>query len=134
MGFGITESKSILMSKTFWGSIIGLTSALFPTFYQHIVGAVGISDQSLMTSKIVGAIGAALAIYGRFAATQPMTLTGGPAMVKVDDPPVEKVIGHADNVITTSDGATVTRHTAIIETTTRILSPDSPPLVNKLPQ
>jgi hypothetical protein len=92
MAFGITQAKSIFTSKTFWGSVIGLVSVLFPTFFQHLAAAFGISDPSLIASKIVGGIGALLAIYGRFAAVQPVTLTGGPTLVPiVGVPPIGSV-------------------------------------------
>jgi hypothetical protein len=89
MSFGITQAKSIFSSKVFWGSIISLVSVISPSFYQHVLSLIGVSDPNVLAAKIVGGIGVALAIYGRFAATQPVTLTGGPVPVALD--PGQKV-------------------------------------------
>jgi hypothetical protein len=76
MTFDATQAKSIFTSKTFWGSLLGLVAILFPHAFAHLLTAANISDPSLLSDKIVGGIGGALAIYGRWTATQPVTLTG----------------------------------------------------------
>jgi hypothetical protein len=71
MAFDPTQAKSILQSKTFWGALIALVAVLFPGTFAKI----GIPQADLV-DKVVGGIGAVLAIYGRFSATQMVTLTG----------------------------------------------------------
>ncbi len=68
------DTKSILSSKTFWGSIIALVAVMFP----HIYTNLGLTDANSVgvVDKIVGGLGGALAFYGRFAATTAVTLTG----------------------------------------------------------
>lgn len=124
MAFGIADSKSILTSKTFYGALLALTSVLFPSFYLHLMTAIGIDDPSQIADKIVAVIGALLTIYGRFAANQPVTLTGSPAIIKTDDP-IEQTI------ITTPDSTTV-RKMAIVETTTTIIPVDEQAKQNKV--
>jgi hypothetical protein len=84
--FDIASAKSIFQSKTFYGAILALTAVLFPTLYAHILTAVGISDPTLIASKIVGGIGGVLAIYGRFVATQTVTLLGSPETPVTPEP------------------------------------------------
>jgi hypothetical protein len=76
--YDINSAKSIFESKTFYGAILALTAVLFPTLYAHILTSVGIMDPNLIAAKIVGGIGGVLAIYGRFVATQAVTLMGSP--------------------------------------------------------
>lgn len=58
------EVKSMLYSKTIWGSLIAVAGAL--------MGAFGLDASSLtgMESEIVTFIGSALAIYGRITAVK----------------------------------------------------------------
>jgi len=70
----VKDYKSILMSTTFWGAIISAFSLLFPNVYAKF----GITDQTVLVSHIVGAIGTIITIYGRFTATKKVTLTGRP--------------------------------------------------------
>lgn len=112
MAFGIAQSKSILTSKTFYGSLIGLVSVLFPHFFTRLTAAIGINDPNQIAVQIVGFAGAAFAIYGRFAATQPVTLTGGPTLVQSQQP------------AESSGDSTTTRKMALIETTTKIIPVD----------
>lgn len=70
--------KSIFSSKTFYGAVVALVAIVFPGFYSHALTAIGISDPGVIVDKIFGAVGAALAIYGRFTATAVTTLTGAP--------------------------------------------------------
>lgn len=123
MAFGIAESKSILTSKTFYGALLGLTSVLFPSFYLHLMTAIGINDPSQIADKIIAVIGALLTIYGRFAANQPVTLTGTPAIIQTDD--------LIEQPITTPDSTTV-RKMAIVETTTTIIPVDEQAKQNKV--
>lgn len=70
------EAKSIFTSKTFYGGVLSLTSVLFPHFYQHALAAIGVNDPDAISTYVVGLIGGALAIYGRFVAVQPVSLFG----------------------------------------------------------
>jgi hypothetical protein len=70
---GLVNTKSILQSKTFWGAAVSLFAVLCPGVFMKL----GI-DANGLTDKIVGAIGGGLAIYGRLAATQVVTVLGGP--------------------------------------------------------
>jgi hypothetical protein len=115
MAFNITQAKSILSSKTFYGSLLGLTSVLFPSFYAHLMAAIGISDPTAVATKIVGAVGAAFAIYGRFAAVQHVTLTGGPVLVPTAIP----LAGGGES--------TTVKKLAMVETTTTITPVEGQP-------
>ena len=74
MAFDSTQVKSIFSSKTFYGAVIALLSVLFP----HVYANLGITDANAaaLVDKIVGGFGGILAIYGRFSATQSVSLTG----------------------------------------------------------
>lgn len=74
----MNSTKSILLSKTFWGSLLALIASVDPSLYVKILGWIGVSDPTLLSAKIIGLVGAAFAIYGRMAATQQVTLTGKP--------------------------------------------------------
>lgn len=111
MPFGVTQAKSIFTSKTFWGALFALTSVLFPHTYEHLMAAIGINDPALISGKIVGFFAVMFAIYGRLAATQPVTLTGGPVLV-----PLPFSASQADGSETMT-----TRRTAVVETTTKIM-------------
>lgn len=113
MAFTITETKSILTSKTFYGSLLGLTSVIFPHFYSHLMLAIGITDPADVADKIVGGMGAALALYGRFAAEQHVTLTGRPILTPS---PVPVVTGNSS----------VVEKLAMVRTTTTITPVDPP--------
>jgi hypothetical protein len=119
MAFGITDSKSILTSKTFYGALLSLSSVLFPSFYLHLMTAIGINDPAQIADKLVAVVGALYTIYGRFAATQPVTLTGAPAVVYTNESvPTEPVV-------TTNPDSTTIRKMAIIETKTTIIPVDN---------
>jgi uncharacterized membrane protein YwaF len=66
--------KSIFTTVTFWGTAISFFALMFPNVWVKF----GITDQSALAAHIVGAIGAIVAIYGRFRATKLVTLTGAP--------------------------------------------------------
>lgn len=66
-------TKSLLVSKTFYGALIALFAVMFPTIWVAI-GFQG--DAAALADKLVGAIGTGIAIYGRLAATHNVTLTG----------------------------------------------------------
>lgn len=72
----MNSTKSIFLSKTFWGSLLALIASIDPSLYTKILGWIGISDPTLLAAKIIGLFGAAFAIYGRVVATQSVTLTG----------------------------------------------------------
>lgn len=76
MAFNPQEAKSIFSSTTFWGSIVSLAAMLVPHIYTNIVGT---ASQTSVVSTIVGVVGFAITVYGRFTATQPVTWTGAPA-------------------------------------------------------
>lgn len=62
-----SETKSILLSKTFWGAILAGVSALFGVFGVEISGA----EQAILVDSVatVGAVlGTVTAIYGRLRA------------------------------------------------------------------
>lgn len=65
-------SKNILMSKTFWGAALALVAVLFPGVFVTL----GLGDSAMLADKIVGGLGAVLAIYGRFAATSTVSILG----------------------------------------------------------
>lgn len=67
-------TKSVFGSVTFWGAIITAFSLLFPSVYSKL-GLTGM-DASVIAAHIVGIIGTAITIYGRFRATIKVTLTG----------------------------------------------------------
>ena len=64
------QTKSFLTSTTIWGILIGLISQIATRAGIHFP-----ADQAGLTNDIVGLIGTALAIYGRFTASQPLHIT-----------------------------------------------------------
>lgn len=68
----MNETKSILLSKTVWGVIIGVLGILLPKF-----GLMPLDDAAadMLAGEIVSAIGALLAIYGRIKAVKKITVT-----------------------------------------------------------
>lgn len=86
MASTIVPAKSIFLSKTFWGSILALLSVIDPTYYQHLLNSINISDPNLIVAKITGFMGAALAIYGRYVATQVVTIIGKDKVVELPNP------------------------------------------------
>lgn len=70
------EVKSIFTSVTFWGALITMCAALFPTIFV----AIGLDPNSsaIYAQKIVAGIGTAIAIWGRLRARQVATVTGAP--------------------------------------------------------
>jgi uncharacterized membrane protein YwaF len=66
--------KSIFTSVTFWGTAISFFALMFPNVWVKF----GVTNQADLAAHIVGAIGAIVAIYGRFRATKLVTLTGKP--------------------------------------------------------
>lgn len=75
MSFDPSNVKSIFQSQTFWGSVVSLVAMLAPHIYTNIVGS---ATQTTVVSTIVGVIGFLWTVWGRFHATQPVTLTGKP--------------------------------------------------------
>ena len=63
----VSDPKSILESKTFWGLVIAI---LVPTAAKHGI----IIDPTGTATDLSTAIGAILALYGRFSATSPVKL------------------------------------------------------------
>lgn len=68
------QVKSFLLSKTIWGAIIALVATLFPHLFSSIIGVLGVSDPTALAAQIVAAMGAILAIIGRFTAKTTVTL------------------------------------------------------------
>jgi hypothetical protein len=68
-------SKSIFKSTTFWGAILTALAIAVPT----LTAKFGLTSANVSTDAqwIVGAITTVITIYGRFTASQPVTLTGG---------------------------------------------------------
>ncbi len=68
------EPKWFLKSKTIWGVVISILPALLP-----VLGLSFSADDTVLISNsgdaIIQAIGAVIAIYGRFVATGPATIT-----------------------------------------------------------
>jgi hypothetical protein len=60
-------SKSIFASVTFWGVVIGVVSQLATRYGYQFPG-----DISGLANDLAGMAGAALSIYGRIRATQPV--------------------------------------------------------------
>jgi hypothetical protein len=65
-------SKSIFSSVTFWGAITSLVAALCPVVFVKLG-----FDAPTVAAYITSAIGFAITVYGRFTATQTVTLKGG---------------------------------------------------------
>jgi hypothetical protein len=63
--------KSIFATKTFWGSVISLVAMFLP----HAFSALGIT-QDVAAQYLVGAVGFGLTVYGRFKASQQVSVTG----------------------------------------------------------
>ena len=75
MTFNTGFSKSIFKSTTFWSAAIGALTMLFPT----LAAKFGITTDSVanIAQHIVLGLSTIGVIYGRFTATQTVTLTGG---------------------------------------------------------
>jgi hypothetical protein len=67
------QTKSIFMSKAFWGAVIAVVALLFPNLFMqlHIV-----STDPALPDRIMGAIGVAVGFYGRMKATHALSLFG----------------------------------------------------------
>jgi len=74
MTFNNTAVKSIFSSVTFWGSILTAFGIAAPS----VAAKLGITSANSATIAqwIVGAAGTVVTIYGRFTATQAVSLTG----------------------------------------------------------
>ena len=120
MSFTVTQTKSILTSKTFYGALLALTSVVFPHFYAHLMLAIGITDPADIATKIVGGAGTAFALYGRFTATQHVTLAGQPILTQT--PP-----SFSPSVQNGGLAATTTEKLAMVKTVTTITPVDTPP-------
>lgn len=68
------QSKSILLSVTFWGIVLGLSSPLLARY-----GITLPSDTDGLVNQIVGFIGDGIALYGRMRATVPLHIIAPPA-------------------------------------------------------
>lgn len=60
----ITNVKSVLLSKTYWGIAIGAFAQIAPHFGLHI----GSDQTTQYAAEVVSGIGTALAAYGRYKA------------------------------------------------------------------
>lgn len=66
------ESKSLFLSKTFWGVVVGVAAELTKKY--------GITlDQAGLTNDLVALAASAFAVYGRVAATQAVHILSTPA-------------------------------------------------------
>jgi len=65
----MNDTKSFLVSKTFWGALVAIGASLASVFHLNI-DLAGIDDQ------IIAVIGGVIAIIGRFSATKTVTVTG----------------------------------------------------------
>jgi hypothetical protein len=70
--------KSILTSKTFWGAVVAVYAAVFPSHVAYLLSLFGVTDQMMLAAKIVSVLGGVFSIYGRIAAKKLVTLTGKP--------------------------------------------------------
>ena len=65
--------KWIVKSKTFWGIVVMVLPALLPMVgIEDAVNVTGLADSAF--NALLSFAGAALALYGRFKATDPVTL------------------------------------------------------------
>lgn len=74
MAFEPGNVKSIFQSTTFWGSVITALAIAAPTFAAKL--GITSANTAAIAQWIVGAAGTVITIYGRFTATQQVTLTG----------------------------------------------------------
>ena len=72
-----TNTKSIFLSKTFWGTILTAASTFAAIFGVEITG---VENEAITqgAAGVLGFIGAVIAIIGRFKAKTNVTLTGDP--------------------------------------------------------
>ena len=61
--------KSIFTSKVFWGAVVTVLSSLFPK-------VIHVSDADATVSTILTVIGGVFTVYGRWAATSKVSITG----------------------------------------------------------
>lgn len=61
-------SKSIFLSKTFYGAVLGLLAMFFPDQIAAILSIIGVGDSAMLIDKLLGLIGGGIAIYGRYVA------------------------------------------------------------------
>jgi hypothetical protein len=64
----MTNYKPWFLSKTIWGSLISASAALATVFGLSIDGQTQ-AELAEIVVQLTGAVGALMAIYGRFAAT-----------------------------------------------------------------
>jgi len=85
MAFDPAHTKSVLTSVTILGAALTALAGIFPHFFQMMFGttstAVIAQDISIIVSMLI-------AWWGRIRATQPVTLTGAPAVPPVKTPGV----------------------------------------------
>jgi len=58
------ETKGMLQSKTIWGAITSIVAILSMKF------GYDIGDQAMIVNAIIGAVGAALTVWGRITAVK----------------------------------------------------------------
>lgn len=104
------ETKSIFLSKTFWGAMLAVFGPLLVRYFHLSITGQNSDD---ITSAIVAIVGASLTIYGRIKASKQVTLTGSTskALLFVLLPSVllltgcPKAVEHARDVIAAGNGA-----------------------------
>lgn len=62
----MNDTKSLLLSKTFWGVIITLVGQFLPHLGIHLAD----SDTDMIADQLVSLAGAGLAIFGRVTASK----------------------------------------------------------------
>ena len=67
MAFNSDEAKNLLLSKTFWGVVVMVVAVFSHNFSDKLAGGV---------DEIIAAVGAVLALYGRYKASGPVGLFG----------------------------------------------------------
>jgi hypothetical protein len=70
------QTKSFLLSKTLWGIVVSAAAAILGRYVPALTDP---TTQAGIADQLVTLAGAALAIYGRCTATQPLHVTAPPA-------------------------------------------------------
>lgn len=75
----LEEAKTIFASKTFWGAVVTLIVTLDPSLIAKFAAGQDLNAaQAIIVAKCIALSGIAFTIYGRFAATKVVTLSGKP--------------------------------------------------------
>jgi hypothetical protein len=85
MAFDPAQTKSIVTSVTFWGAVLTALAAVFPGLFTKVFGA---TPTATVAQDVVIGFTTLLTFWGRIRATQPVTITGAPAVPPVKTPGV----------------------------------------------